>query len=109
VLHQDEVRQLTHIGSRQVEWFTVFEFVTRLLATVAPWPAAGTPEWRALSDDDPRKLAAVLEAGIHWSLRIDAQQVAQAQAAHDISTAEDWRQLALDVRNHEAIRIRRAS
>ena len=95
------------MDSRQVAWFEVYQFVASLLAGARSWPAAGTPEWCALADGDPRKLTAVLEYGTRWALKVDAEQAARAQASQDISAAEDWRQLALDVRNHEAIRIRR--
>lgn len=97
------------LGSRQVDWFAVHEFVAPRLE-VACWPMAGTPLWAALDDDDPAKIAAVLDFGRRMALQLDTVQTALAQASHDISTAEDWRQLALDVRNHETIRIpRRAS
>lgn len=33
---------------------------------VAPPPICGSPEWVALDDRDPRKLAALLRAGLCW-------------------------------------------
>lgn len=81
-------------GSQQVAWFTVYELVAPLLATIPTWPAAGTPAWQQLEDDDPRKWAAILDAGIHWALRIDSEQSARAQASQDISTASDCRSIA---------------
>jgi hypothetical protein len=107
LFHEVEACRLTSTSSRQVAWLEVYLFVAPLLAEVAPRPVAGTPDWCALPDDDPRKLAAVIEAGVQQALRIDTEQATKAQAAQDISLAEDWRQLAQDVRNHESIRIRR--
>lgn len=77
-------------GSRQVAWFKVYEFVEQLLAGMVSRPAAGTPEWCALPDTDPRKLAAVLDAGVHWTLRIDTEQEHRAEASKDVSAAADW-------------------
>jgi Protein of unknown function (DUF2742) len=88
------VCQLKHNSSQQADWFSVYLFVEPLLARRRSWPAAGTTEWAALADDDPRKMAAVLDAGVHWALRIDATQVALAQAQLDVSEAADWTSLA---------------
>jgi hypothetical protein len=95
--------------SRMVAWFEVYAFVAPLLAGIASRPAAGTPAWCQLPDDDPRKLAAVLEAGVHMALKIDAEQAAKAEASQAISTAADWKQVARNIPNYEAHRIRRAS
>jgi hypothetical protein len=80
--------------SRMVAWFEVYAFVAPLLAGIAPWPAAGTPAWCQLPDDDPRKLAAVLESSIHWALKIDAEQTVRAEASQQISAAADWTAVA---------------
>lgn len=58
---------------------------------------AGTPEWCALSDQDPRKLAALLDAAQHWALRVDTAQEAQAQASRAVSEALPWREIATRV------------
>jgi hypothetical protein len=92
---------LTSINSREVSWFEVYSFVAPLLAGVDSWPAAGTPAWTALADDDPAKLAAVLEAGIRWALRIDTEQEILAQAARDVSQAADWSAIAASSRRHD--------
>jgi hypothetical protein len=85
---------LTPITSRQVAWFEVYSFVAPLLARLDSWPAAGTPAWTALADDDPRKLAAVLESGVRWSLRVDTEQELLAAASSDVSAAADWGSIA---------------
>lgn len=82
------------IGSHMVAWFTVWEYVQQLMPETGSWPRAGTPSWAALDDDDPRKLAAVLEAGVHHALRIDAEQTVRAEASRDVSTAADWTAIA---------------
>lgn len=98
------------VSNQQVDWFEVYLFVAALLARTPSWPAAGTYEWVALPADDPRKLAAVLEAGTHWSLHIEAKQTAQTALSHDLSTDAEWiAAVATDVRNHPHHRIRRAS
>ena len=35
---------------------------------------AGSPEWQALDDDDPQKLAAVIAAGSRWCLEEEIEQ-----------------------------------
>lgn len=81
-------------GSRQVSWWSVHEHVSPLLESAGSWPMAGTPEWCALSDDDPRKLAALLDAARHWALRVDTCQEARAQASRAISAALPWTEMA---------------
>ena len=55
---------------------------------------AGTPAWCALADDDPAKLAALLDAAQHWALRVDICQQAQCEAGHAVSAAADWSEIA---------------
>jgi hypothetical protein len=63
------------------------------------WPAAGTPAWCDLPDDDPAKLAALLDAAQHWALRVETCQQAQCEASHDISAAYDWGAIARRLRD----------
>src|SRR6478736_3987189 len=49
------------------------------------WPTVGTPQWCALDDDDPAKLAALFDAAQHWGLRIEACQQAYSDASSEIS------------------------
>lgn len=91
---------MTPNASQQVCWFEVYAFVSERLAGIASWPTAGTTAWAAMPDDDPRKLAAILEAGVHWALRIDAEQEALAQAQLDVSSAADWSAIASSNRRH---------
>jgi hypothetical protein len=74
----------------------VHEHVAPVLARVKSWPMAGTPEWCSLPDDDPRKLAALLDAARHWCFRLEINTEAQAlaEASHDISAAENWAVIA---------------
>ena len=83
-----------HWHSRTVSWWSVHEYVTEFIGTLTDWPMAGTPEWCDLDDYDPRKLAAVLNAGSHHSLRIETAQESQAEASKAVAAAVDWRQIA---------------
>ncbi|OCB14200.1 hypothetical protein A5717_11625 [Mycolicibacterium porcinum] len=58
----------------------------------------GTPQWCALADDDPRKLAALFDAAQHWALRVETSQEGQCQAAQAISAAADWSAIAQELR-----------
>lgn len=81
---------MTVLESRTVDWWAVQKFVEPLLDEAGSWPLAGSLAWQQIPDDDPAKLAAVLDAGRHWALRIDTCQDALAQASQAISTAADW-------------------
>lgn len=78
------------IGSRQVSWSVVHEFITALVDQANNLPAAGTPAWCQLSDSDPRKLLALAVAGQHHVLRVETAQQAMADASREISTAAAW-------------------
>jgi hypothetical protein len=88
------------ITSRQVSWWSVHEFVAGRLEVIGSWPMVGTPEWCALPDDDPRKLAALFDAARHWALRVETCQQAEADASHDISAAVDWSAIGAAMRSH---------
>lgn len=92
---------MTEPRSQQVDWYTTYCFVEALLsqANCGPLPWAGTPAWQAMADSDPRKLLALAQFGVHWALRVEFAQQAQAQAAKEISAAADWSALARRVRN----------
>jgi hypothetical protein len=81
------------IASRTVDWWSVHEFVAARIA-VDSWPIIGTLAWQQLDDDDPGKLAAILDAARHHALRIDAAQAARAEAGQQISSAADWSAVA---------------
>jgi Protein of unknown function (DUF2742) len=85
---------MTGIGSRQVDWWSVHEYVDARLADVASWPMAGTPEWCALDDTDPAKTAALLDAAQHWALRMETCQQARCEASKAIAAAADWKAIA---------------
>ncbi|MBI5338036.1 MAG: DUF2742 domain-containing protein [Mycolicibacterium rufum] len=80
-------------SSQQVNWRAVHRWVAPAL-TADPWPMIGTPAWRDLPDDDPRKLAAVFDAAQHWALRVEGCQLAFALSGVEISQAADWRHVA---------------
>jgi hypothetical protein len=87
-------------SSQQVSWWDVHEHVAPILEAVGDWPMAGTPAWCALPDDDPRKLAALLDAAQHWVLRVETCQVAECEASHAISAAADWGAVGRRIRDH---------
>jgi hypothetical protein len=87
------------VSSQQVNWWTVVEFTAPLLETVRSWPTLGTPEWCALPDDHPAKLAALLDAARHWALRVETCQQAACEASRAIAAAENWSAIAQEVRD----------
>jgi hypothetical protein len=89
------------VSSQQVSFAAVCETIQPFLDTVGEWPAIGTPEWLALSHDDRRWWAAVLDASRHWALRLEGCQEAMAQASQAISGMDDWGQVARQVRDHQ--------
>ena len=88
---------MNEIGAFAVSWWSVHEFVTAQLHHVEHWPLIGTPLWCELSDDDPVKLAAILDAAQHWALRVETCQEGLAQVSRDISTAENWSAIAAEI------------
>lgn len=84
-------------ASQQVCWAAVHHYVAERLDCVQSWPAAGTPDWCELDDRDPAKLAAVLDAGQHWALRIELNQEARRDASHAIADAYDWAAISREI------------
>jgi hypothetical protein len=95
------------ISAQSVSWWSVHEHVAPLLEAVGAWPMAGTPAWCELADDDPVKLAALLDASRHWALHLEINQQAHAEASHDISAAADWRSIAGQTRRRREVYIPR--
>jgi hypothetical protein len=91
------------IESRQVAWWPVHEFVAaRIGDVIKSCPLLGTPAWCDLADDDPRKIAAVLDAAQHWALRLDVHQQQLAEASRDVSGAADWSAIAVQKLRRDA-------
>lgn len=82
------------VSSQQVSWWTVREFVAPVLARMRSWPTVGTPQWCALDDADPVKIAALFDAAQHWALRVETCQQAHCEASREISDAADWSAIA---------------
>jgi len=89
--------QSSQIGSQQVSWWAVREWVQPLLETAGDYPAAGTPAWIALPDNDRRKWAACLDATQHHVLRVEIAQAAMAAASRAVSEAADWKAVASEI------------
>jgi Protein of unknown function (DUF2742) len=83
--------------NQQVSWWSVHQHVAPLLADVGSYPMAGTPEWCALADTNPRKVAALFDAAQHWSLRLETCQQHLAEASRAVSEAEDWSAIATEI------------
>lgn len=97
----DLTRFANGTASGQVSWWSVYEFITPMLTSQAkPWPMIGTPTWCALDDDDPAKMAAVIDAAQHWALQLETRQEALCDASREISAAADWSALAQRYRTH---------
>jgi hypothetical protein len=86
--------------NQQVSWWDVHEYVTAVLEHAGPYPMLGTPEWCALQDDDPRKVAALLDAAQHWALRLETCQQAECEASHAVSAGADWATVGRRIRDH---------
>jgi hypothetical protein len=95
--------------SSAVSWWSVHEYVTPLLDEVGSWPMAGTPEWVALDDDDPHKLAALFDAAQHHALRVETCQQACAEASQAVSASADWRAIATEIFQRRSVYIPRKS
>ncbi|WP_431840292.1 DUF2742 domain-containing protein [Gordonia hongkongensis] len=64
-----------------VDWSAVRDYLYR--HPVGPTHIiAGSPEWQALDDDDPAKLAALITAGSRWVLEEEIEQLARRREAH---------------------------
>jgi hypothetical protein len=90
--------------SAAVNWEPVHAWVLPKLAGIPPWPMVGTAEWAELSDDDPRKTAAALDATQHWALAKELDQRARAEASKAIAGAADWPQVAREIQQLDAAR-----
>lgn len=103
-----------------VSWEAVRDFVYRLPVRPITSIVAGTPEWIALDDDDPAKLAALITAGSRWVLEEEIDQIHRRRQAHKdmalgILETLPWEQIRRQIeqrdsfyRNHPDLK-RRAS
>ncbi len=98
-----------YVSSQQVSWWSVHEHVAPILMAVRSWPTAGTPQWCALDDGDPVKLAAIFDAAQHWALRLETCQQQRAEASHDVSGAADWKAIAIAMQRRREVYIPRAA
>ncbi|ULN51537.1 DUF2742 domain-containing protein [Mycolicibacillus parakoreensis] len=80
-----------------MSFWEVHQWVERWIAD-REFPMAGTVAWQSLSDADPAKWAAILDAAQHHILRVETAQEAQAAASHAISASTDWSQVASEIR-----------
>lgn len=98
--------------SQSVAWWPVLTYVAARLGiepTDVPrisllLPLLGTPAWCDLADDDPAKLAAVLDGGCRHALRLELNQEARAEASKAIAASADWRAIAQELTELRAFR-----
>ncbi|WP_406817395.1 DUF2742 domain-containing protein [Mycobacterium sp. M23085] len=85
-------------ANRQIAWLAVHDYINRqrrrLGALDLSGPPLGTPAWLRLSENDPAKLAAVLNAAEAAAYGISASQTAEADASRAIAAAADWPAIA---------------
>ena len=96
-------------GSQQVSWSETRRFLEAVLAqaNVGPLPWAGSPEWCAMSDRDPRKLLALAADGEHHVLRKEIAQTALAEASRAVSGAVSWKSVASEIQRRRGTYIPR--
>jgi Protein of unknown function (DUF2742) len=87
------------VSSQAVSWWDVHEHVAPFLQAAESWPTVGTPAWCSLTNDDPRKMAALLDAAQHWALRMDSCQEARCEASRSVSSALDWPAVAQEIKD----------
>ena len=85
------------------------EYVVPILSSVESWATVGTPEWCALPDGDPVKVAALMDAARHWALRVETCQQQLAEASHDVSGAADWKAIGTEMQRRREVYIPRAA
>lgn len=86
-----------------MSWLPVHDYVRERNGDTV-FPMLGTPAWCALPDDDPAKLAAVLDGGQHHALRVELHQEARAEASKAVAGAADWRGIAQELTERRAFR-----
>lgn len=89
-----------------IDWAATRDYLCRR-PVVHTTVIAGSPEWCALDDDDPRKLAALVVAGSRWVLEEDIAEIrwqrgALKRASVAISEAKDWAAVAKFIRDRDA-------
>ena len=84
-------------SARSVSWWSVHEYIQPVLNRIGDYPAAGTPAWCELADDDPRQVAAVVDYAPHHALRVEIAQEARAEASKTVAGAADWPAVAREL------------
>lgn len=84
------------------------EYADSLLGQHDSWPLIGSPAWCELPDDDPRKLAAAVDAAQHWALRLEQGQREMAETSRAIAAAVDWPEVSRQLQRRRGSYIQRA-
>ncbi len=96
-------------SSREVDWHAVALFADPLLTRFSSLPLPGTPEWVALPDTDPRKLAALINVARFWALDATCSQEAIAEASKAITASADWSELSRQIPRRRSVYVRRSA
>ncbi|BBX00472.1 hypothetical protein BST36_16860 [Mycolicibacterium moriokaense] len=91
-------------ASQQVSWYETYIYASNIAAQQgvsldSVLPIAGTAQWCGLSDDDARKLLALILGGVREALNHDVEQERRADAAREIRCAGQWSALAGRIRS----------
>lgn len=99
----------SRVESQEVNWWAVHEYVEKLSnALDSSWPPLlGTPAWCQLDDEDPAKLASLLDASQHFALRLETSQAALRQASKALATEHDWSAVSQEIRGLQEFRAAR--
>jgi hypothetical protein len=85
------------ITCRSVDFYPVHLLVAPILTTVESWPVAGTLDWHNLTDTDPRKWCAVLDAAQYGVLHMQMRQEASIEASKSIAAGGNWGLMARQI------------
>lgn len=100
------MRATDAVGSRQVDWWSTYEFALKHAAGVGVdlsterLPVPGTWAWIDLPDGDARKQAALMLLGAQHALTLETRQQAECEASRVISAAADWSTIARQKLRH---------
>lgn len=73
------------VSAQQVSWWDVHTAVAPWLEIVGSWATVGTPQWVALPDGHPAKVAGIYDAARHWALRLETCQEQRREVGRAIA------------------------
>lgn len=90
---------MKHVPQTPIDLAAVHAFHVRTIGLLPELSACGSPAWVALPDDDPRKLAALMRAGLCWitETALLPRTLADELAAADIDVRARLKAMSVDV------------